>query len=100
MRSAPCSPPTPRGLLPPGSPPPGPPGHAPPPPPPRALAVISSAEAPSVFHARFSALARRYEYRVLARRPRSPLRAARVLHHASPVDRDALTACAALVAGE
>jgi tRNA pseudouridine38-40 synthase len=67
---------------------------------PRDLAVISSAEAPSVFHARFSALARRYEYRVLARRPRSPLRAARVLHHASPIDRDALDACAALVAGE
>lgn len=67
---------------------------------PRDLAVISSAEAPSVFHARFSALARRYEYRVLARRPRSPLRAARVLHHASPIDREALAACAALVAGE
>jgi tRNA pseudouridine38-40 synthase len=52
------------------------------------------------FHARFSALARRYEYRVLARRPRSPLRAARALHHASPIDRDALDACAALVVGE
>ncbi len=47
-------------------------------------------EAPSVFHARFSALARRYEYRVLARRPRAPLRADRVLHHASPIDRAAL----------
>jgi tRNA pseudouridine38-40 synthase len=67
---------------------------------PRDLAVIASDEAPVGFHARFSALARRYEYRVLARRPRSPLRAARALHHASPIDRDALDACAALVVGE
>ena len=37
---------------------------------------------------------------MLARRPRSPLRAARVLHHASPLDRGALDACAALVVGE
>jgi tRNA pseudouridine38-40 synthase len=67
---------------------------------PRDLAVVASDEAPVGFHARFSALARRYEYRVLARRPRSPLRAARALHHASPIDRDALDACAALVVGE
>jgi tRNA pseudouridine38-40 synthase len=67
---------------------------------PRDLAVVASHEAPAGFHARFSALARRYEYRVLARRPRSPLRAARALHHASPIDRDALDACAALVVGE
>jgi tRNA pseudouridine38-40 synthase len=64
------------------------------------LAVTSATEAPPVFHARFSALARRYEYRVLARRPRSPLRATRVLHHASPIDRTAIDACAALVVGE
>jgi tRNA pseudouridine38-40 synthase len=67
---------------------------------PRDLAVVASDEAPAWFHARFSALARRYQYRVLTRRPRSPLRAARALHHASPIDRDALHACAALVAGE
>ena len=67
---------------------------------PRDLAVVAADEAPPVFHARFSALARRYEYRVLARRPRSPLRADRVLHHASPVDRAALDSCAALVLGE
>lgn len=67
---------------------------------PRDLAVVAADAAPSAFHARFSALARSYEYRVLARRPRSPLRAARVLHHASPIDREALDACAALVPGE
>jgi tRNA pseudouridine38-40 synthase len=67
---------------------------------PRDLAVVSAEIAPASFHARYSALARRYEYRVLARRARSPLRADRVLHHASPIDRAALAACAALVAGE
>jgi tRNA pseudouridine38-40 synthase len=67
---------------------------------PRDLAVVAADEAPPVFHARFSALARRYEYRVLARRPRSPLRADRVLHHASPLDRAVLDACAELVVGE
>jgi tRNA pseudouridine38-40 synthase len=67
---------------------------------PRELAVVAAAEAPPVFHARFSALARRYEYRVLARRPRSPLRADRVLHHAAPLDRAALDACAELLRGE
>jgi tRNA pseudouridine38-40 synthase len=67
---------------------------------PRDLAVVAAENAPAWFHARFSALARRYEYRVLARRPRSPLRADRVLHHASPIDRTALAACAALVTGE
>jgi hypothetical protein len=37
---------------------------------------------------------------VLARRPRAPLRADRVLHHASPIDRDLLAVCASLVVGE
>jgi tRNA pseudouridine38-40 synthase len=64
------------------------------------IAVISAREARPGFHARFSALARRYEYRVLARRARSPLRAARALHHPSPIDRAALDACAALALGE
>jgi tRNA pseudouridine38-40 synthase len=66
---------------------------------PRDLAVVAADDVPSSFHARFSALARRYEYRVLARRPRAPLRADRVLHHASPIDRAALAACASLVVG-
>ena len=64
------------------------------------IAVISAREARPGFHARFSALARRYEYRVLARRARSPLRAARALHHPSPIDRAALAACAGLALGE
>jgi tRNA pseudouridine38-40 synthase len=64
------------------------------------IAVVAAEPARPGFHARFSALARRYEYRVLTRRARSPLRAARTLHHPSPVDRAALDACAALVEGE
>jgi tRNA pseudouridine38-40 synthase len=64
------------------------------------IAVVAAEPARSGFHARFSALERRYEYRVLTRRARSPLRAARTLHHPSPVDRAALDACAALVEGE
>jgi tRNA pseudouridine38-40 synthase len=63
------------------------------------IAVIDASEARPGFHARFSALARRYEYRVLIRRARAPLRARRSLHHASPVDRATLDACAALVVG-
>jgi tRNA pseudouridine38-40 synthase len=64
------------------------------------IAVIDAAEARPGFHARFSALARRYEYRVLTRRARAPLRAQRSLHHATPVDRATLDACAALVVGD
>jgi tRNA pseudouridine38-40 synthase len=64
------------------------------------IAVIAATEARTGFHARFSALARRYEYRVLPRRTRAPLRAGHVLQHPAPLDRAALAACAALVLGE
>jgi tRNA pseudouridine38-40 synthase len=64
------------------------------------IAVIAASEARAGFHARFSALARRYEYRVLIRRARAPLRAPRSLHHATPVDRATLDACAALIVGD
>ncbi|MEO9174746.1 MAG: tRNA pseudouridine(38-40) synthase TruA [Gaiellales bacterium] len=64
------------------------------------IAVIAASEAQPGFHARFSALARRYEYRVLVRRARAPLRARRSLHHATAVDRATLDTCAALVVGD
>ncbi|HEY1479827.1 MAG TPA: tRNA pseudouridine(38-40) synthase TruA [Gaiellales bacterium] len=64
------------------------------------LAVVSARDAIPGFHARFSALARCYEYRVLTRRARAPLRAARSLHHATPLDRDLLAACASLTVGD
>jgi tRNA pseudouridine38-40 synthase len=64
------------------------------------IAVVAATEARPGFHARYSALARRYEYRVLTRRARAPLRARRSLHHATRVDRPTLDACAALVLGD
>ncbi|HEY3614237.1 MAG TPA: tRNA pseudouridine(38-40) synthase TruA [Gaiellales bacterium] len=64
------------------------------------LAVVAARDARPGFHARFAALARRYEYRVLASRVRSPLRAAHTLHQPARLDRELLEACAALVVGE
>jgi tRNA pseudouridine38-40 synthase len=64
------------------------------------VAVLESEEAAPDFHARFSARARSYRYRVLARRAPGPLEARRALWWPRPVDLGALQACAALVAGE
>jgi tRNA pseudouridine38-40 synthase len=67
---------------------------------PEDVAVVSAAEAPADFHARFSARARSYRYRLLLRRERSPFEAGRALWWPRPVDEDALGASAALLAGE
>jgi tRNA pseudouridine38-40 synthase len=64
------------------------------------VAVVRSAEAPVDFHARFSARARSYRYRLLLRRERSPFEAGRALWWPRPVDEDALAASAALILGE
>jgi tRNA pseudouridine38-40 synthase len=64
------------------------------------VAVLSAAEAPTGFHARFSARARSYRYRVLLRRTRSPLDARRALWWPRPLDEDALAESATLLAGE
>ncbi len=64
------------------------------------VAVLSAAEAPTGFHARFSARARSYRYRVLRRRTRSPLDARRALWWPRPLDEDALAESATLLAGE
>ena len=64
------------------------------------VAVITSAQAPDDFHARFSARSRSYRYRVLARRTSSPLEVRRALWWPRSVDQDALAAAAALLAGE
>jgi tRNA pseudouridine38-40 synthase len=64
------------------------------------VAVVRAAEAPSDFHARFSARSRSYRYRVLARRTPSPLESRRTLWWPRPVDVDALRAAAAELAGE
>jgi tRNA pseudouridine38-40 synthase len=64
------------------------------------VAVVESAEAASDFHARFSARARSYRYRVLARAVPSALQARRALWWPRPVDLQALTAASALLSGE
>jgi tRNA pseudouridine38-40 synthase len=67
---------------------------------PEDVAVVSAEEAPEDFHARFSARARSYRYRVRAGGSRSALDARRVLRWPRPVDRDALGRAASLLVGE
>jgi tRNA pseudouridine38-40 synthase len=64
------------------------------------VSVIRSAACPPTFDARAHARARAYEYRVLCRPARSPLRAARVLHHPRALDWDLLCEAAAAVEGQ
>jgi len=64
------------------------------------LAVLEAQEAPPGFHARRSARAKTYEYRILNRATRSPLH-----HHygwwiAAPLDLDAMVRTAAALPGE
>jgi tRNA pseudouridine38-40 synthase len=64
------------------------------------VAVVGAEEAPPGFHARHSARARSYRYRVLRRRARSPLEARRAWWYPRPLDRPALDASAELIVGE
>jgi tRNA pseudouridine38-40 synthase len=64
------------------------------------VAVLGAARVPEGFHARFSALSRLYEYRVLRTRVPSPLRAARTWHWSRAVAHEVLGACAASLRGE
>jgi tRNA pseudouridine38-40 synthase len=67
---------------------------------PEDVAVVAAAEAPPDFHARFSARARSYRYRLLLRHERSPFEVGRALWSPRPVDEGALAASAALLLGE
>ncbi len=67
---------------------------------PEDLAVVAAEEASEGFHARFSAKARSYRYRVRASRTPSPLEARRVLWWPRPLDDAALAEAARLVVGE
>jgi tRNA pseudouridine38-40 synthase len=63
------------------------------------IAVLGAEEAADGFSARHDARSRSYVYRVLARPTPSPFEAGRALWWSYPVDRAALDACAAALAG-
>ena len=64
------------------------------------ISIVAVEEAAPDFHARHSALARSYRYRVFTRRTSSPFEARRSWWHPRPVDENALAAAAALLPGE
>jgi tRNA pseudouridine38-40 synthase len=64
------------------------------------VAVIESAEAEPGFHARHSARARSYRYRVYRRRARSPFEAKRAWWYPHPLDEERLAESADLLLGE
>jgi tRNA pseudouridine38-40 synthase len=63
------------------------------------IAVLAAEEVPDGFNARHDAVSRSYLYRVLAREVPSPFETGRALWWPHPVDRGALQACAAALAG-
>ncbi len=66
---------------------------------PHPVAVIEAAAVPDSFEARFSAIARHYEYRILNRRSRPALEDWRVWHCPIELDADAMHAAAQLITG-
>ena len=67
---------------------------------PEDVAVTNAAAAPADFHARHSARARSYRYRILRRRAPSPFERRRSWWNPRPVDEARLAAAAALLLGE
>jgi tRNA pseudouridine38-40 synthase len=67
---------------------------------PQDVAVLRGEEAPPDFHARHSARARSYRYRIFHRRARSPFEARRAWWYARPLDRRSLDDAAARLVGE
>jgi tRNA pseudouridine38-40 synthase len=63
------------------------------------VAAVASEEAAENFHARFSARARTYRYRVWLRKTPSPFEHRRSLWHPRPLDEERLHALAALLRG-
>jgi tRNA pseudouridine38-40 synthase len=66
---------------------------------PAPVAVLDAAVAGDAFHARFSATARHYLYRILARRAPAVLDRGKVWHIAVPLDADAMHAAAQMLVG-
>jgi tRNA pseudouridine38-40 synthase len=64
------------------------------------VSVVAAAEAPAEFHARFSATARSYRYRIFRRAAPSPFERRRSCWMPRPLDVERLRAAAALLVGE
>jgi len=67
---------------------------------PEDVSVVAAEQAPGEFHARFSARARSYRYRIWRSRVRSPFEARRSWWHPRPLDVGRLEEQAALLVGE
>jgi tRNA pseudouridine38-40 synthase len=67
---------------------------------PHPVAIIEAAAVPDTFEARFSAVGRHYEYRILNRRSRPALDDWRVWHCPTALDADAMHAAAQLILGK
>lgn len=63
------------------------------------VAILACELVSEAFEARFSALARHYEYRILNRRPRPALEARRVWHVAVPLDAESMHRAAQTILG-
>ncbi len=64
------------------------------------IAVVAAEQAPDDFHARFSARARSYRYRIFNRRTSSPFEVRRSWWLTRPLDLDTLNEAATLLVGE
>ena len=67
---------------------------------PHPVAIIEAGAVPTTFEARFSAVARHYEYRILNRRGRPALEDRRVWHCPMALDADAMHAAAQQILGK
>lgn len=67
---------------------------------PRAIRVLNVEEVPADFHARKSARAKTYQYRIYRGEICAPFLARYVYHHPYPLDEDAIAEAAEVVAGE
>ena len=67
---------------------------------PQPIVVVSAELAPEGFHARFSAIHRRYRYRILNRRTPAALERGHVWHVPVPLDTDAMQAAAGVLIGK
>src|SRR5688500_16633676 len=67
---------------------------------PHPVAIVEAAAVPGTFEARFSAIGRHYEYRILNRRGRPALDDYRVWHCPMALDTDSMHAAAQLILGK